>query len=403
MLNTHTRYLHEGDRALRRGAARDAAGRARARDVHLHRVGGRRPRAADREEAHRRHGRDRDAQRVPRRHDRDRRDLAVARRARRARPPGCAGSPAPDAYRVDWAAPGSPTWGSGSPRRCRRRSTTSRAHGIRFAAFVRRLGLRLRRRARRPAPASSRRCATSSRRAGGVYLADEVQPGFGRTGDTMWGFERHGSESDRRSCPTSSRSASRWATACPIAATIMTPEVVERVRPRHALLQHLRRQRGRDRRRAGHARRRPRRGAAGERARRRRAPAGVAARRSPPATLQSATCAAPGCSSASSSSAPTAYAEARTSRSHVVNGLRDRHVLRRHRRLHNNVLKVRPPLVLLARRRRPLRHRARRRPRRARRLSGTRRRGPAATPGGRWGGSGRASAGSTSCCGRAGS
>lgn len=30
------------------------------------------------------------------------------------------------------------------------------------------------------------------RDAGGVFVADEVQPGFGRTGDTMWGFERHG-------------------------------------------------------------------------------------------------------------------------------------------------------------------------------------------------------------------
>ncbi len=30
------------------------------------------------------------------------------------------------------------------------------------------------------------------RRAGGVFIADEVQPGFGRTGDGMWGFTRHG-------------------------------------------------------------------------------------------------------------------------------------------------------------------------------------------------------------------
>nr|WP_233837563.1 aspartate aminotransferase family protein [Paraburkholderia sp. ZP32-5] len=30
------------------------------------------------------------------------------------------------------------------------------------------------------------------RRAGGVFIADEVQPGFGRTGDAMWGFQRHG-------------------------------------------------------------------------------------------------------------------------------------------------------------------------------------------------------------------
>ncbi|MEN4475304.1 aspartate aminotransferase family protein [Mycolicibacterium cosmeticum] len=28
--------------------------------------------------------------------------------------------------------------------------------------------------------------------AGGVFIADEVQPGFGRTGDAMWGFDRHG-------------------------------------------------------------------------------------------------------------------------------------------------------------------------------------------------------------------
>lgn len=28
--------------------------------------------------------------------------------------------------------------------------------------------------------------------AGGLFVADEVQPGFGRTGETMWGFERHG-------------------------------------------------------------------------------------------------------------------------------------------------------------------------------------------------------------------
>ena len=30
------------------------------------------------------------------------------------------------------------------------------------------------------------------RAAGGVFIADEVQPGFGRLGDSFWGFERHG-------------------------------------------------------------------------------------------------------------------------------------------------------------------------------------------------------------------
>jgi 4-aminobutyrate aminotransferase-like enzyme len=29
------------------------------------------------------------------------------------------------------------------------------------------------------------------RKAGGIFVADEVQPGFGRTGDAMWGFQRH--------------------------------------------------------------------------------------------------------------------------------------------------------------------------------------------------------------------
>ena len=31
------------------------------------------------------------------------------------------------------------------------------------------------------------------RAAGGVYIADEVQSGMGRTGDALWGFENHDS------------------------------------------------------------------------------------------------------------------------------------------------------------------------------------------------------------------
>ncbi|MGK9230131.1 aspartate aminotransferase family protein [Inquilinus limosus] len=34
--------------------------------------------------------------------------------------------------------------------------------------------------------------AAAMRAAGGMVIADEVQPGFGRTGDGMWGFARHG-------------------------------------------------------------------------------------------------------------------------------------------------------------------------------------------------------------------
>jgi 4-aminobutyrate aminotransferase-like enzyme len=34
--------------------------------------------------------------------------------------------------------------------------------------------------------------AAAIREAGGLFIADEVQPGFGRTGSGMWGFQRHG-------------------------------------------------------------------------------------------------------------------------------------------------------------------------------------------------------------------
>lgn len=34
--------------------------------------------------------------------------------------------------------------------------------------------------------------AAEIRAAGGLFIADEVQPGFGRTGDHLWGFQRHG-------------------------------------------------------------------------------------------------------------------------------------------------------------------------------------------------------------------
>lgn len=38
--------------------------------------------------------------------------------------------------------------------------------------------------------------AAAARAAGALYVADEVQPGFGRTGEHMWGFQRHGVEPD---------------------------------------------------------------------------------------------------------------------------------------------------------------------------------------------------------------
>ena len=46
-------------------------------------------------------------------------------------------------------------------------------------------------------PGFLRAAAETVRRHGGVYIADEVQPGFGRTGAGMWGFSRHGITPDR--------------------------------------------------------------------------------------------------------------------------------------------------------------------------------------------------------------
>ena len=37
-----------------------------------------------------------------------------------------------------------------------------------------------------------RQAVAVMRKAGGLFIADEVQPGFGRTGGQMWGFSRHG-------------------------------------------------------------------------------------------------------------------------------------------------------------------------------------------------------------------
>ncbi|MFV8054309.1 aspartate aminotransferase family protein [Mycobacterium sp. 48b] len=43
-----------------------------------------------------------------------------------------------------------------------------------------------------PDPSVLAPAVAAVRAAGGVFVADEVQPGFGRTGEAMWGFTRHG-------------------------------------------------------------------------------------------------------------------------------------------------------------------------------------------------------------------
>lgn len=48
-----------------------------------------------------------------------------------------------------------------------------------------------------PEPAGFLRGAVNAiKRAGGLFIADEVQPGFGRTGEHFWGFQRHGVKPD---------------------------------------------------------------------------------------------------------------------------------------------------------------------------------------------------------------
>lgn len=56
--------------------------------------------------------------------------------------------------------------------------------------------------------------------AGGLYVADEVQAGFGRTGDALWGFRRHDVTPDLVTL------GKPMGNGIPIAATVVRPEVV---------------------------------------------------------------------------------------------------------------------------------------------------------------------------------
>lgn len=58
------------------------------------------------------------------------------------------------------------------------------------------------------------------RAAGGLFIADEVQPGFGRTGDSMWGFQRHGLLPDMVSL------GKPMGNGYPVAGLVMKPEVI---------------------------------------------------------------------------------------------------------------------------------------------------------------------------------
>ncbi|TVU62056.1 aspartate aminotransferase family protein [Paenarthrobacter nitroguajacolicus] len=56
--------------------------------------------------------------------------------------------------------------------------------------------------------------------AGGLYIADEVQPGFGRTGEEWWGFQRHGI------VPDIVTMGKPMGNGIPIAAAVFKPELL---------------------------------------------------------------------------------------------------------------------------------------------------------------------------------
>ena len=63
--------------------------------------------------------------------------------------------------------------------------------------------------------------------AGGLFIADEVQPGFGRTGDAMWGFQRHGVTPDLVTM------GKPMGNGHPIAALVARPEVMDEFAREH--------------------------------------------------------------------------------------------------------------------------------------------------------------------------
>jgi 4-aminobutyrate aminotransferase-like enzyme len=93
-------------------------------------------------------------------------------------------------------------------------------HGVRLAAFIADSlfssdGIR-------PDPAGFLRPVVEVvHDAGGLYIADEVQPGFGRTGEAMWGFQRHGI------VPDLAVMGKPMGNGMPIAGVAARPEILE--------------------------------------------------------------------------------------------------------------------------------------------------------------------------------
>ena len=71
------------------------------------------------------------------------------------------------------------------------------------------------------------------KRAGGLFIADEVQPGFGRTGEHLWGFQRHGV------MPDIVTMGKPMGNGQPIAGLLATADALAEFGKTLALLQHL--------------------------------------------------------------------------------------------------------------------------------------------------------------------
>ena len=176
--------------------------------------------------------------------------------------------PAVPLGRTVWtvAAPGPGDTHESLAERVRTAIADMNRHGVRLAAFIADTlfssdGIR-------PEPAGFLRpVADAVRAAGGVFIADEVQPGFGRTGEAMWGFQRHGVE------PDLAVMGKPMGNGMPIAGVAARPEILPGVRQQDQVLQHVRRQLGLRRRRGRGPRRDRDRRPARERPGRRRLPA----------------------------------------------------------------------------------------------------------------------------------
>ncbi len=139
-------------------------------------------------------------------------------------PPWVRWVPAPDAYRVDPTAHGFADLGEWFAAQVQGAIDDLRANGIRLAAFVADSIFASDGVLAGP-PGFLAPVREVVERAGGVYLADEVQPGFGRTGDAMWGFQRHGTGATPF-VPDIVTIGKPMGNGMPIAATILSPEVV---------------------------------------------------------------------------------------------------------------------------------------------------------------------------------